>query len=206
MTIRLPPNARVLCADGPGGQLTDVIFDPKTEQVTHLVVETPGYGHPRHLVLVAKLASSDARGVHLRCSRDELARTEFFTDTETVPLTPSSTSWFMGDDALLWPLTFPQGHSIVIEHERVPKGELALRHDTPVEAIDGPVGRLSALVLQSEDDRVLVVILRSGHLWSNHDLAVPATAIKRIDGDAIHLGMSSARVQRLPPRPAAYTA
>jgi uncharacterized protein YrrD len=200
MTTQLRLNAHVVCIDGAAGQLTDVILAPNTEQVTHLVVETPGYGHPRHLVAVAVLQSSTGPDLRLRCSRAELEQTEFFTDTETVPFDPSA-AWYAADGALAWPLAFPQVATMLVEHQRVPPGELAIDRDTPVEASDGPVGHLAAFVLQSNDDRVVDVIVRQGHLWRQRDVVIPAAAIERIDDQAVHLRLSKARVRALPTIP-----
>jgi sporulation protein YlmC with PRC-barrel domain len=200
MTTQLRLNAEVVCADGPAGRLTDIVLDPATEQVTHLVVEVPGYGRPRHLVPVALLQANSGREVRLRCSRAELARTEFFTETETLPL-DARDARSVADGLLAFPLAFPSVATLLVEHERVPPGELAVHRDTPVEASDGRVGRLEAFVLQSNDDCVVNLIFRRGHLWRQWDVVIPATAIERIDAEAVHLRLSRAHVQTLPTRP-----
>ena len=51
-----------------------------------------------------------------------------------------------------------------MKHERIPPGGVALRRNTPIEARDGPVGHLRAIVLQPENDRVADVIVRRGAL------------------------------------------
>jgi len=197
MTTELRLNAQVVCADGPAGHLTDVILDPISDQVTHLVVEVKGFGRPQHLVPVTLVQATSTREVRLHCSRAELRQTEFFTETEPIPLDPS-TAALMVDDTLAWPLAFPQFATLLVEHERVPPGELAVHRDTRVEASDGPVGRLEAFVLQSEDDRVADVILRRGHLWRRSEVVVPATAIHHIDAEGVHLNLPKAGVQALP--------
>jgi sporulation protein YlmC with PRC-barrel domain len=200
MQVELRLNAQVACADGPAGRLTDLVLDPTSEQVTHLVVEMPGFGHPRHLVPAVLLQPSAGREVRLRCSRAELARTEFFTETESVPL-DASDAWLIADGALAWPLAFPEVARLLAERERVPPGELALHRDTAVEASDGPLGRLAAFVLQSNDDRVVDVIVRRGHLWRQQDVVIPANSIDSIDALAVHLRLSKARIKMLPTSP-----
>jgi sporulation protein YlmC with PRC-barrel domain len=200
MSNELRLNAQVICTDGPGGRLTDIVLDPATEQVTHLIVAVPGFGQPRHLVPASLLQASAGREVRLRCSRAELAQTEFFTETETLPLDASSV-WYTADETLPWPLVFPGSATLLTEHERVPPGELAVDRDTSVEASDGSVGRLQAVVLHSNDDRVVDIILRRGHLWRKRDVVVPATAIERIDAEAVHLRLPKARILTLPSSP-----
>jgi uncharacterized protein YrrD len=200
MTTELRLNAPVVCADGPAGRLADVILDPRTDQVTHLVVEVKGFGHPQHLVPVALLQATDGREVRLRCLREELAQTEFFTETEQVPM-DGSTAWAIADDTLPFPVTSPRFGTLLIEHERVPPGELAVHRDTPVEASDGPVGRLAAFVLQSDDDRVANVVVRRGYWWWRQEMEIPTAAIERIDTDAVHLNLSRARVRAFPTLP-----
>lgn len=176
-TTELRLNAQVVCTDGPAGHLTDVILDPASDQETHLVVEVKGFGHPQHLVPVALVQASSAREVRLHRSCAELRRIEFFTETEPVPM-DATTALMMANEGLAWPLAFPQFATLLVERERVPPGELALHRDTRVEASDGPVGRLEAFVLQSEDDRVADVILRQGHVWHRSEVVIPATAIE----------------------------
>src|ERR1700704_2790117 len=170
MTTELRLNAQVVCDDGPAGHLTDVILDPASDQVTHLVVEVKGFGRPQHLVPVALVQASSTREVRLHCSRAELRRTEFFTEAGPVPMDPSS-ALMTTDEVLFWPHAFPQFETLLLEHERVPPGELAVHSHTRVEASDGPVGRIEAFVLQEEDDRVAYVVLRRGHLWRRSNLA-----------------------------------
>jgi sporulation protein YlmC with PRC-barrel domain len=196
MSTELRLNTEVACADGPAGRLTDVVLHPATEQVTHLVVEAPGFGNPRHLVPVALLEASAGREVHLRCSRAELARTEFFTETEALPA--DDAMWFLAEDSLALPLGFPRSAMQLAEYDRVPPGELALHGDTRVTARDGLVGRVEAFVLQPDGDRVVDLIFRRGHLWRRRDIVIPATAIERIDAEAVHLRLTRATVEALP--------
>jgi hypothetical protein len=197
MTTELRLNARVVCNDGPAGRLTDVVLDPSTDQVTHLVVELQGFGHLQHLVPVALLQVSDRHEVRLGCSRAELAQTEYFTETERVPV-DGSTAWAMTDESLAFPMASPPFGTLLIEHERVPPGELAVRRDTLVEASDGPVGRLEGFVVQSDDDRVAVVVMRRGHWWWRQEVEIPTAAIERFDTDGVHVRLSRARVRALP--------
>jgi uncharacterized protein YrrD len=186
-----------MCTDGPAGHLTDVILDPARDVVTHLVVEMKGFGHPHHLVPVSLLQASSARQVQLHCTAAELAQTEFFTATEPVPV-DASTAWMMADEMMTWPLAYPEFATLLLEHERVPPGELAVHSHTRVEASDGPAGTLLAFVLQPTDDRVADVILQRGHWWRRSEVVVPAAVIDRIDVDAVHLSVSKARLQVLP--------
>ena len=88
-----------------------------------------------------------------------------------------------------------------MKHERIPPGGVALRRNTPIEARDGPVGHLRAIVLQPENDRVADVIVRRGHLWRRREVIVPGAAIDRIDADAVHLRLSEGRIHTLPVSP-----
>src|ERR1700704_1624021 len=133
MSNELRLNAEVMCADGPAGRLTNIVLDPDTDHVTHLVVQTSGYGHPSHLVPAALLHASDGREVRLNCTRTELAHTEFFTETETVPL-DAAAAWYMADETLPWPLVYPRSGMLLTERERVPDGQVAVDGETPVQA------------------------------------------------------------------------
>ena len=113
----------------------------------------------------------------------------------------ASTAWVIADDTLPFPLASPRFGTLLVEHERVPPGELALHHDTRVEASDGLVGHVEAFVVRWDDDRVTVVVVRRVHWWWRQDVEIPTTAIERIDTDAVHLSLSRARVRALPKIP-----
>ena len=50
--MRLELGARVDCADGTFGELADVVIDPTTKRVTHLVVQAKGAAIGRTVVPV----------------------------------------------------------------------------------------------------------------------------------------------------------
>src|SRR5438874_12870215 len=67
----------------------------------------------------------------------------------------------------------------------------------PVEAIEGPVGRLRQVVLDPGDSRVASLVVRRGGLPAR-DSVVPVEAVESASDDAIKLKLTKDEVDALP--------
>jgi sporulation protein YlmC with PRC-barrel domain len=88
-----------------------------------------------------------------------------------------------------------------VQERNVPAGELALHSGMSVEATDGKVGKLDALVLDPSSGEVTNLLMREGHLWGKKEVAIPVSAIDWIDADTVYLKADKAEVKALPPVP-----
>jgi sporulation protein YlmC with PRC-barrel domain len=183
--------AEARCADGPGGKVIRLIVEPATETVTHLVVE------PRHRQGAGRLVPLDlvdatADGIRLRCTVQEFGRLEAAEETELMDgLTDG-----MALGALGPPMGAPAPVQAVVR-DVVPLGEEDIERGEAVHALDGEIGRVEGLRVDPDDHRVTHVLLAEGHLWGRKDVAIPASAVTKVE-NGIWLNLTKKQVENLP--------
>jgi sporulation protein YlmC with PRC-barrel domain len=80
-------------------------------------------------------------------------------------------------------------YGVGVFYDRVPRGEIELRHASSVYSADGHhVGQVEGLVLD-EHDRVTHLLLARGHLWWRREIAVPDEAVSRFETDVVTLSV-----------------
>jgi hypothetical protein len=85
-----------------------------------------------------------------------------------------------------------------VSRDRIPVGEVEIERGDPVEALDGPIGHIGALVIDPRDHHVTHVLLDEGHLWGKKRVAIPIGAVRRLDlGVTVDLSME--QIEALPP-------
>jgi sporulation protein YlmC with PRC-barrel domain len=204
----------VSCSDGTCGELSRVAVDPVARAVTHLVVEPkhdPGFGR----LVPLDLVDATAAGIRLRCTLAEFDKLGPAEETKFIPGGTGSVDYAEGE-VLSWPyyglgmgagLVAPAGGLGVdmadigqtVIYDKIPLGEVSVSRDQPVHATDGNIGRVQGLVIDPRDNHVTHVLLQEGHLWGRKEVAIPISAVSRVDDDGIQLSMAKAEVQDLPP-------
>jgi hypothetical protein len=117
------------------------------------------------------------------------------------PLDPTDAMAYSGGamsplEMMVWPYWAPA--RTPIRHERVPLGEVEIRRDEHVRALDGPIGKVQGLVVDPADDHVTHVLLHEGHLWGAKDVAIPIGAVGGIDAEGVHVSLSKHTIAELP--------
>ena len=204
----------VSCSDGACGELSRVVVDPVARAVTHLVVEPkhdPGFGR----LVPLDLVDATAAGIRLRCTMAEFDKLGPAEETKFIPGGTGSVDYAEGE-VLSWPyyglgmgggLVAPAGGLGVdmadigqtVIYDKIPLGEVSVSRDQPVHATDGNIGRVQGLIIDPRDHHVTHVLLKEGHLWGRKEVAIPISAVSRVDNDGIQLSMAKAGVQDLPP-------
>jgi sporulation protein YlmC with PRC-barrel domain len=201
MTMDIPLNAEVHCADGVCGRSTYVIVNPVNERVTHVVVREEWFPHAEHLVPLDLVIESTPDTIRLRCTKDDLVMQEPFTEVEYIEGDLPGFSYERGD-FMLWPYTVPEEEEVIpVEIKRVPPGELAVRRGTHVKAADGRVGQVDEFLVDPVSEHITHLILREGHLWGQKDVTIPVSEIARIEEDTVHLKLTKEQVEALPTIP-----
>jgi sporulation protein YlmC with PRC-barrel domain len=188
--------AEVSCTDGPCGKVARVVVDPVARAVTHLVVE------PHHEMTEARLVPLDlvdatAAGIQLRSTLAEFA-----------VLNPAQNEQFLQgsidypgygpEQAVFWPYYgYRGGRGDVATTDNVPLGEVEVDRGEPVHATDGDIGRVEGLVIDPASHHVTHVLLQEGHLWGRKDVAIPISAVTKLD-DRIQLSLTKRQVEDLP--------
>jgi len=203
----VPLDVEVHCSDGARGRSTVIIVDPKTEQVTHFVVEAQGI---EYLVPIDIITESSPSRIQLRWSGDELTRAEPFVkevpaDEERLEILAGG----MTGSSVLGPYTSPDAAYMVetlaaatMQEEQVPHSELALHREARVEATDGGVGQVDEFLIDPQTKRISHLVLRKGHFWGKRDVTIPVDQIDRVEAEVVYLKLDKAAVGQLNSVPA----
>lgn len=118
---------------------------------------------------------------------------------------------------MVWPYVTSEHRAVLEEDERIPPGELAIRHGARVEAKDGRAGRVDEFVVQPGSGHITHLVMLEGHvvpalagtpvgikakwpytLFGKRDVTVPVSQIERIEEDCVYLKLDKRELERLP--------
>jgi sporulation protein YlmC with PRC-barrel domain len=208
--MRLDFGTRVECRDGTFGTLADVVIDPTTKRVTHLVVEPTGENW-RALLVPVELADSggDANGgLVLRATLEEVRRLPNVRETSYLRFDGfpvEDPEWNLGIEEV-FALPYYPAYDLeptpldyVAMYDRIPKSEVEIRRASDVYSADKHrLGQLDGFVVDA-DDHVTHLVLEHGHPWDRSEVTIPIAAVARVETDTVILGMTKAEVEALPP-------
>lgn len=191
--MEIPIHAEVHCSDGPVGHLTRIILKPETDEVTDIVVRSRGIVGVERLATLAYIIGSTPDSVTLSCSKAKFETLPPFLEEEYVP---AETSGYRGP-VYMWPYYMAEElPPIELERQNIPEDELAITRGMRVQAADGDVGHVDELVTDTRG-RISYLVLRHGHLWAAHTVAIPLNQIARVDEAAVYLKLDKAAVAAL---------
>jgi sporulation protein YlmC with PRC-barrel domain len=198
--IDLPTKSEVHCSDGIAGLSTYVIGNPINHQITHLVVQ--GYLAPyyEYLVPVEQVEETTPNLIQLKCTLDEFEQMVVFKYEEYIPTEIPR--------HLSWPYCVPIPGSVLeesafihVEHRNIPWDEQAVRRGAGVEAIDGYIGQVDELLINSKNMQVTHLILRQRHILKQREITIPVSQIDHVDEDTIYLKLDRQSIEELPTTP-----
>ena len=214
---RFTIGARVSCSDGHCGEVRRVIIDPATDVVTHLVIQ-PGHRKEAARLVPCDLVETTDGEIRLRCTRAEFDQLDHAEERELADEEDqhagaggqlgSGLAYGASGEAYaqmggpgelvdLGPMPMPE-HPRTLVEDVVPLGEEQVRPGDKVHAVDGEIGRVQGVLVNPGDDRVTHVLLAEGHLWGRKEVAIPVTAVTRVD-QGIRLNLTKEQVGDLPP-------
>ncbi len=196
----IPLDAEVHCTDGYGGKSTNIIINPVTDQVTHLVVQSKQHPPIDHLVPFDYIKETTGQLIRLRCTKQELEALERFSQHKFVRLDHPDEQ--VENPNLAWPFAIPDASVTPLEIERVPAGELAISRGFLVEASDGYVGHLDEFMVDPAGGHVTHLVLREGHIWGTKYVSIPVSEIDRIEAETVYLKLDKRGIEALPAVPA----
>ena len=196
----------VTCEDGECGELQRVVVDSYGQTVTHLVVEPGDRTSKGRMVPVELLAAASTSGIRLRCT---LAHFALMDDAETTDVRTASTVDVESQWAEVRSMErFSSGHvdlgmglrpdRRLVADENIGEGQGEIWQGQHVHASDGPIGRVRGVVADAETRRLTEVLLEEGHLWGEKEVAIPASAVKYVFDDGVHLTLTKKEVGGLP--------
>lgn len=197
----IPIKAKVECSDGPCGSSTNVIVNPVTKKVTHIVVQDKSLpDNPTRLVPVEQVAGTTEKQIKLSCTKAEVAKMSPFIVTRLIRESGAGQAYASGEAYSSQYVLNDTAYDSVQE-EQVPVGELAIHSGMKVAASDGKVGKLDELVLDPKSGEITHLQLREGHLWGKKDIAIPISDVESTDGQTIYLKLDKKAVKALPTVP-----
>jgi sporulation protein YlmC with PRC-barrel domain len=210
--MRLDPGRKVRCTDGEYGELADVVVDPTSRRVTHLVVE-PRHEPERATLVPADLVAvaEDGEVIALRVTADEVAHLPRVRETDYLRIDQAPVSdpdWDVGiENVLAMPYFMPVGFDtamapiddpVELVYDRVPKGEVEIERTSPVRDTHGKVlGAVDGFVVDGEG-QITHLVLGEGHLFGRREVTIPIGGVARVENDGVLLGLSQSEVQELP--------
>jgi sporulation protein YlmC with PRC-barrel domain len=211
--MRLELGQPVRCNDGHFGELADVVIDPITRHVTHLVV-APHHQHMLARLVPIDLAEAATNGhaaVSLRCTLEharELPSVQEFAYLRLGEFPANDPDWDVGvENVLALPYygyagfgepTIEYDPHASMTYDRVPKGKVEIRRASEVLSTDGHrVGHVDGFLVDG-DDQITHVVLERGHLWGRREVTIPIDAVSRVKTDYVALRLTKDEVAALP--------
>jgi len=190
-------HAQVECTDGGCGQVANLVVDPHTEEVTYVVVAA-GWLTPARMVPIDWVTTCTLARVCVDRTRAAVEQAEPYTEVDTLD---QARQYDHVVPYAVWPITDLDTGVVLVEHKRIPKGELELRRSAGVIARDGRVGKVDALLVSPQSGAITHLVLREGHLWGRRDVTIPVSEIERIEDNAVYLKLSKRAIESLPAVP-----
>jgi hypothetical protein len=202
----------VTCRDGAFGRLEDVVIDPGTRRLTHLVVQPQDHSDRARLVVIED-AHLDQQSDALALERTvaELERSDPIQESAYLrmgELLAGGPDWSVGIQEMyslpeygsLGPEIMGAGTTmefdqhVAVSYHRIPLDGVEVRRASPVTSSDGH--HLGHLIGFGIDDQALIteLILEHGHMWTKRMVAIPGAAIERFETDELTLSMSNDQV------------
>jgi len=199
-TVNFPLDADVHCRDGRMGTSTYIVFNPVTQQVTHVVVKLKQAPSQEMMVPVRRIRETTPDLILLDCSKDDIDNLHPFVITDFML---ADVPHYTSDPKMtaLWPYVTPARRIISDTHATLASQELAIRRGTRVRATDGRIGRVSEFLIDPTSLYVTHLVLREGLPWDRKYITIPVHEIDRIEEDILYLHLNKKAVRALPTIP-----
>jgi sporulation protein YlmC with PRC-barrel domain len=198
--------ASVRCAGEVVGEVADVVLDPASRRLTHVVVESRD--KLARLVPADLLRAGDdgERDVALTCTIEQFDALESIRDLAFLRFDDAPAADSSSDVGVEDVVAMPQYEAVAIggldsnvalTYDRIPKGAVELRRSSSVNSADGHrLGHAEAFVVA--DGKVTHILLQRGHLWGARDVTIPIDAVESITTDCVTVSLSKDEVGALP--------
>jgi sporulation protein YlmC with PRC-barrel domain len=202
-----------IATDGPCGEVADIVVDPITWKVTHLVIEPAHHHDHSRLVPIGGVTWTD-EAVALSLSIADVSNCPPVQETDFIPLETwpdDKGSWAPGISRVLsWPyypyygdlgatgyIGYPYGYGsglgwggspvVTMSYDRLPKDTVEVRRASEVMSSDNhKVGHVDGFAVDA-NGKITHLILEHGHLWGHRDISIPLDDISTVASDRVQL-------------------
>jgi len=194
------------------GHVDRVVMDPRTKEVSHIVVHRGLISAKDKVVPVSLIESASAEGVVLREGANGLESLPNFEDRHYIPVhetelrnrrrgddSANPVYWYppsLGSPVPLFNPT-PEPEYVVKTERNVPEGTVALKEGARVvSADDRHVGNVEKVLTDPRSDRATHLMISKGLLLKARKL-IPTTWIKDVAEEEVRLAVGSATLEEL---------
>jgi sporulation protein YlmC with PRC-barrel domain len=210
--MRLQSHARILSSDGePVGHLERVVIDPRTDEVTHLVIEKGLLFTEERVVPVEEMSASVGERVELKLSAAELADAPRFVERDFLQLGGEKVEelelevapfYYLhppGDTVIAGSFPrFPEQPMVEKKSRNIPQGSIALEAVEKVyDAMGELIGDVEQVLVDSEDESVNHLIISRGMLLKERKV-IPLAWVREVQESRIGLGVSGQILDQMP--------
>jgi hypothetical protein len=207
--MRLEIGGRIDCSEGTLAELADVVIDPTTNRVTHLVARAKGQPWVERLVPIELADTGDAarRAVALRATAEELrslppVQEVAYPQLGDFPL--DDPDWDVGIKDVYAPPSYPAYDlepgpvDVPVVYDRIPKGGVEIRRASDVYSAERHhLGHVDGLIVD-RDEHITHLVLERGHLWGRREVTIPISAVAKFETDDVTLNLTKDHVGSLP--------
>lgn len=210
----------VVCTGGESAELIDVVIDPRSRRLTHLVIREQGHSKDARLVPMDCAQPGDrSKVIALDWTMAQVHESEQiheFVYLKIGELPEEGPDWDVGIQEMFAPAAangigtemlgsgfeWDYDQHVAISYNRVPKGDVEIRRSSAVTSSEGDhLGHVVGFVID-EGQRISQLILEHGHLWGKRKVAIPAHSIERFAIDELVLNLSGDQVGAMKSLPA----
>jgi sporulation protein YlmC with PRC-barrel domain len=176
--------------------MTNVVLNPVSQKVTHIALRDDKLpDNPTRLVPADKITNTTKDTIQLDCPWSEVAAMQPFVVSHLVQQSPSPSN---DANAYASQYVFNDTAYEEVAEEELPEGTLGIVSGMSVEATDGPVGKLGALVLDPDSGTITHLQMREGHWWGKKDVVIPLSSVDTLLGGTVYLKLDKKTVKELP--------
>ncbi len=200
--MQFKQDAPVISADGQTmGHLARVVIDPRSNEITHIVVHRGFLFTEDKLVPVSLVAAGKEDQVTLRDAAKDLGNLTNFEQTHFIPTDQEDLSVYpVGQaPALYWypPVGVPMPLGITETTENIPEGTIALKEGAKVLTAEGEVaGTIEQVLTDPLADRVTHFLISEGMLFPEKKL-IPITWVNKVNEDEVYLAVGKRTLEAL---------
>ena len=189
-------NAKVDCTDGHAGQTTCVIINPVTRQLTHIIVAEKGSTHMKRLVPLELIKNGNSGHIQLSCTTPQLATLRPFLEME-YPRNGALYFSFEADKFHSWPYESSIQMPVPPQLEQISPEELAIHQDSPVETLNGRIGKVKAFLVNPTNKELTAIAIQAGYFWQKQDITLPISQVDHFEKDLVFLKLDKQHLKRL---------
>jgi uncharacterized protein YrrD len=204
--MQLKANAGVITANGDKvGEIDRVVIDPKTDEVTHIVIRK-GFLFTEDKVVPVNWISTAGESVVLNATKTMVDSLPHFEETQYIPRTdrrypeeyaqpyywyPSASVNWWGDAGYRTLFGSNMSPYVKVTTRATPEGTIPLKEGAKVFSSDNQqVGSIERVFADPDSQRATHIVISAGLIFKEKKL-IPTSWIDIMDEDEVFLGVSS---------------